>query len=112
MSDMTTGIPLMEIRLRRGIYALANVWDGIIEAHMKINAPWTDRTTAARSGLAAKAFRKNQNEYGIIMTYNVHYGKWLELCNQRRYGIIVPTLHSHGPQVLAAHTDLLDRIGG
>lgn len=80
-----------------------------LEAHMKINAPWTDRTGNARQGLRAEAFEDGDN-MGIILYHQVPYGIWLELANGQRYAIIIPTLESQGPEVMASIERILEQI--
>lgn len=109
-SDLSTGIPLMEIRIRRYMHGHVVLWAGIIESYMKIRAPWTDRTGLARFTLAAEGVRENQNRYTIVMRHGMPYGKWLEIANQRRYSIVLPTMYTHGQQVVSNLTGMLDRI--
>ena len=108
--SLERGFGLMDIRIKRFLHAHVVTWSVIIESHMKISAPWTDDTGMARFMLAAEGVRKNQNQYWVLMTHGVPYGKWLEVANQRRYAIILPTMYTHGQQCLAATSDMLDRI--
>lgn len=61
------------------------------QGYMRANAPWTDRTGAARNGLFAIP-----GHYGkiheIFLTYSVYYGIWLEVANSGRYQILQPVL--------------------
>lgn len=100
----------MEDKLRRAIHGVCKYWDGPVETHMKTRAPWTDRTGNARSGLAAQAVKESDDVYSIIMTYNVRYGIFLEVCNDGKYAIIKPTLTVYGPKVIGMCTKLLDRL--
>lgn len=103
---------VMEDKLRRAIYGICKYWDGPVETHMKTKAPWTDRTSNARSGLAAQAVKESDDVYSIIMTYSVRYGIFLEVCNDGKYAIVKPTLVVYGPKVIAMTEKLLDRLGG
>lgn len=100
----------MEDKLRRSLFGICKYWDGPVETHMKTKAPWTDRTGNARSGLAAQAVKEDDNVYSIIMTYSVNYGIFLEVCNDRKYAILVPTLLLYGPKVIGMTEKLLDRL--
>lgn len=102
---------LMERKLRRALFGVCKYWDGPIEAHLKAKAPWTDRTSNARNGLAAQAVQESEDVYSIIMTYSVNYGIFLEVCNDGKYAIIKPTLPIYGPKVLGMTYKLLDRLG-
>lgn len=80
-----------------------------VEAHMKFNAPWTDRTGNARQGLSAQAFEDGPN-HGIILFHTVPYGIWLEVRFNGRYAIIDPTIEVMGPQVMASLANILGDI--
>lgn len=100
----------MEDKLRRSLFGICKYWDGPVETHMNTKAPWTDRTGNARSGLAAQAVKEDDNVYSIIMTYSVNYGIFLEVCNDRKYAILVPTLLLYGPKVIGMTEKLLGRL--
>ena len=73
--------------------------------YAKQNAPWTDRTGNARSGLFAKARVLDQgNTFELVVAHTVHYGIWLEIRFSGKYAIIQPTVDYIG-------TLLIDRIG-
>ncbi len=62
---------------------------------MKQNAPWTDRTGAARSGLFTVTEHGN-GHYTIVFSHTMHYGFWLEVKFSGRDAIIMPTVKSRG----------------
>jgi len=80
-----------------------------VENYMKLNAPWTDQTTNARNGLAARAY-EDRGEYGIVLFHQVDYGIWLETRFGGRYSIINPTIEAMGPKVMRDFDRLLDRL--
>src|SRR5688500_10891929 len=57
------------------------------EAWMKANAPWQDRTGAARAGLTATV-----EGNAVTLAHGVDYGLWLEIANQGRFAIIAPAI--------------------
>lgn len=62
---------------------------------MKEDAPWTDRTTAARNGLhTVNNFAPPK--YELILSHTVPYGIWLEIANSGKYEIIMPTVRKQG----------------
>ena len=75
------------------------------QADMKTNAPWTDRTTAARNGLHTTTIHE-KNTHKIIFAHTVYYGIWLEIANSGRYEIIMPTVRKQGNILMAELEDL------
>lgn len=68
------------------------------------NAPWTDRTGNARSGLFGTA--ETDLAKNLVIVYLSHgpaidYGVWLELANGGRYQVIMPTIEAHLPEIKA-----------
>lgn len=101
----------MERKLQRALYGVVKYWDGPVEKHIKLTAPWTDRTSNARSGLAANAVKESDNVFSIVMTYSVDYGIYLERANDGKYATIIPTLPVYGPKVIKTCTKIMDRLG-
>ncbi|AOE44827.1 hypothetical protein BI084_gp15 [Gordonia phage Terapin] len=94
-------------KLRRNVENLDEYYDDMIKAiveyhaaqgeiDMKTNAPWTDRTTAARQGLYTVVNHEGKGHYTIIFSHTVHYGIWLEVKFSGRDAIIMPTVLSRG----------------
>lgn len=70
-----------------------------MEQWAKANAPWTDRTGAARRGLHATVQESPGVIAQIIISHdpNLDYPIWLEIANGGRYAIIAPTIDQWGP---------------
>jgi len=76
------------------------------ENFAKQNAPWTDRTGDARRSIASV----DLSEKGVVryhLIIGVDYGIWLEVSNQGKYRILVPTLSIMEARIIKA----LNRIG-
>jgi hypothetical protein len=111
----------MDAELRRALYAVVKYWDGPAEAHMKHQAPWTDRTSNARNGLFAKAKKTGNTNFAIVLGHSVDYGVYLELGHNQRTKrgtkfvkarpIIMPTIRLYAPKVVATLVKILDRLG-
>lgn len=69
-------------------------------AAMKTNAPWTDRTSAARNGLYT-VVTKGPGHYTIKFSHSVHYGIWLEVKFSGRDAIIMPTVINQGEALMS-----------
>jgi hypothetical protein len=71
-----------------------------LENYAKANAPWSDITGQARAGLTADVF-EDGGDIVIELYHTVEHGWWLELIQDGRFGIILPTLEALGPEILA-----------
>lgn len=64
----------------------------------RANAPWADRTGAAREGLEVDVDREG-GDIVITLAHTVDYGLWLETIQSGRFAIIMPTLEKYAAQV-------------
>lgn len=83
---------------RAAAFALFQSIGGDIEKYARVHAPWQDHTTNARQGLFAVPDIEKDRVI-LYLSHGVEYGVYLELCNQGRYAIIMPTLELHYPMV-------------
>lgn len=60
------------------------------ESYAKQNAPWTDRTGDARRSIAS-VDDSDANTIRYWLQIGVDYGIWLEIANQGKYRILIPT---------------------
>lgn len=81
------------------LFQLAQRYAAEIEAWMKDNAPWTDRTGNARQALYAEAERLTGQAAEIILAHGMDYGLWLELANAGRFSVISPALDHFIPLI-------------
>lgn len=75
-----------------------------IEAWMKSEAIWIDRTGNARQGLYAELdelARQVDILFTLEMGYSVFYGRFLELSNAGRYAILAPAVDHFFPLIWA-----------
>lgn len=77
-----------------------------VDAEAQANAPWEDRTGDARSGLTADV----TNQDGIVeltLYHTVDYGLWLEVIQNGRFAIIMPTLEGNGAKIFSDAADAI-----
>ena len=79
-------------------------------AYMKVNAPWTDRTGNARSGLDKAVFRQGRR-WVLNLFGRANYQIYLEKSNGGKYAIIGPTILIWGPRTMRMFSGLADRLG-
>lgn len=78
--------------IHRAVYALAQRYAPEIEAWMKQNAPWTDRTGNARQTLETEVEDVALQMVDIYLRHGMSYGEYLEHNYGGRYAIIGPAL--------------------
>lgn len=77
-----------------------------LEAYAKSNRPWTDRTGEARKKLKGDSEKISDEKVRCAISHGVDYGIFLEMCNERKYAILEPTIEAVSPKVLKG----LDKI--
>ena len=93
----------------RGILRLAKQFAPQIEAWMKQNAVWTDRTSNARQALYAEV-EAELTSIAIAFDHGMAYGKYLEFSNSGDYAIIGPALDYWSVQFWNAVVQLVEGI--
>lgn len=81
-----------------------------LEGEMKKDAPWTDRTGAARGRLTSTVHKENRYVYVIRLSHGVWYGVYLELAHEKKYAVIQPTIVKKQYEVLSGFKNLLNRM--
>lgn len=92
------GLNAYEEQIVRALKNIADYYAPQIEAWMKNDAIWTDRTGNARQSLYAETEQLIDGAF-IAFDYGVDYGFWLEYANEGRYAIIAPALNHWSPKV-------------
>ena len=72
-----------------------------VQAFAQGNAFWSDITGMARAGLTAEVSMDGTGEVVIDLSHSVDYGQWLELIQDGNFAIIMPTIETLGPEILA-----------
>jgi hypothetical protein len=85
---------------------------GEAENWMKTNARWTDRTSNARNGLAARYAGSDGSKHVMVLFHQVPYGIWLEVRWEGKYAIIMPAVKEFGPRVMNTVQGILDKYPG
>lgn len=105
-SQMKRRLNDIDDRVEETVDRVLKYWATAASSEMKAGAPWTDRTGAARAGLAAVP-RRSGSKAILILFHSVHYGVYLELRWSGRYAIIGPIMHSVAPRLMAMLTQAL-----
>jgi hypothetical protein len=94
--------PVLDARIAGTAAVVATVMErgaNEMEDYARQNAPWSDRTGAARAGLSAEV-NYDLTEIDIILSHGVDYGFWLEVIQDGEYAILMPTIEALGPKIL------------
>ncbi|GIV73541.1 hypothetical protein [Caldilinea sp.] len=91
-------------RVLTAVQVVAERMATVLQNDARANAPWTDRTGNARSGLFGTSERDLARRLVVIYLSHgpdIDYGKWLELAHGGRYSIVMKTIEAHLPELKA-----------
>ena len=88
--------------IQRTVVDICNRFAPDIEAWMKENAPWTDRSGNARQTLWADVAEIARSAVIVILSHGVEYGQYLEWSNGSAYAIVAPAMDHFAPLIWAA----------
>lgn len=77
-----------------------------MEASARARAPWHDISGMARKGLKGGVVMRGDKVI-IYIAHSVDYGVYLELCNDKKYEILDPTVDRFKGQVKSAYTKIM-----
>ena len=109
-SNLKKNLDKMSVKLGAVILMYSATKASEIQAKMKINRPWTDRTGMAKALLNAKVSQPNDNTIRITLSHGVNYGIWLELAHEKNYAIIAPTIREEGPRIVEDLNNLISKL--
>jgi hypothetical protein len=102
---------LLQKKFDGAVQILCNNGAQKMEAFAKHNRPWHDRTARARQSLKG-SWSKEGGGYRIQIAHGVTYGIYLEMKNERRYAILMPTVEKVGyGEIVPAFQNLMDKLG-
>lgn len=109
--EMSRGIFELDAKVHGAVSAIVDFNAMQAEADLKMRAPWTDRTAAARTGLHTMSFNE-QKAWTILLAHSVAYGVWLETRNdfQGRYAVILPVLVDSANRLMAMLEGLFGKV--
>ena len=110
LGEMRDRIDEFDNKIREVIGQTVEYHTSLAESEAKKNAPWTDRTTNARSGLNARMAQANINNWQLILAHSMYYGIFLETAHSGRYEIIMPTLRSVGQLLMTRLQNTFDLL--
>lgn len=106
---LTPGLHRFPDKLDAAVHATMQYYAPQVASYARDNAPWTDRTANARTGLDAKAYGDSKRR-GIVLYHQVPYGIWLEVRWSGRYRIIIPTIQTMGDRIMGSLSKIVRRL--
>ncbi|KEI12791.1 hypothetical protein [Clostridium novyi] len=102
------GLTRLETRSKVALGVYADTAAKKLEKHAKENAKWTDNT-----GLARKTIKGGKEWEGekcnVYVAGNMEYSPFLELCNDKKYAILKPSVNKLSPEILRGLKNLMRR---
>ena len=109
-STLKQNLDKLSLKLGAVILMYAATKASELQAKMKLNRPWTDRTGMAKALLTAKVSQPEKEKVRITLAHGVNYGIWLELANGKNYAIIAPTIREEGPRYIEDLNNLMSKL--
>ena len=109
-SSLKGNLDKMSEKLGAVILMYATTKANELQAKMKLNRPWTDRTGMAKATLNTQVSQPNPNIIRITLAHGVDYGIWLELAHEKNYAIIAPTVREEGPRIVSDLDNLMSKL--
>lgn len=109
-STLKSGLEKMSDKMGALILMYSATKASRLQAQMKSNRPWTDRTGRAKATLSAKVSQPSADIIRITLAHGVWYGIYLELCHGKRYAIIAPTVRQEAPKMISDLQDIMNKI--
>lgn len=106
ISNVTKGLAEREIKTKAALKVYGDTVGKKMEVHAKSNRKWTDQTGNARNGLQGGA-ESTGNGVRCKIQHGVYYGIYLEMCNERRYAILEPTVKAIAPEAIKGLANIL-----
>ena len=105
-NSLIKGLAEREIKTRAALGLYADTVAKKMETHAKSNKPWVDRTGRAKQSLNS-SWKWVGDVARVELSHGVYYGIYLELCNEKRYAIIKPTIDIISPQAIRGLNKIL-----
>lgn len=107
--DLSANLAVFDARVTTGISASVDFVASGAEGQLKTDAPWTDRTGAARTGLHTDTDHEAR-AWTLVLAHAVNYGIWLETGHNQQYAVILKVLVDSGNRLMAILEGLFRRI--
>lgn len=107
-SKLMKGLAEREIKTKVALGLHADSTAKKMEAYAKENRKWEDHSHDARDRLTG-TWKWVGSVARVKLSHGVDYGVYLELCNEKRYAIIQPTIDYISPSAIRGLDKILFR---
>lgn len=105
-NNLIKGLAEREIKTRAALGLYAGTVAKKMETHAKSNYKWAPKSGAAHQRLNG-SWKWVGDVARVELSHGVHYGIYLELCNEKKYAIIKPTIDIISPQAIRGLNKIL-----
>ena len=105
-NNLIKGLAEREIKTRAALGLYADTVAKKMENHAKSNYKWAPKSGAAHQSLNS-SWKWIGDVARVELSHGVYYGIYLELCNEKRYAIIKPTIDIISPQAIKGLNKIL-----
>lgn len=106
IDDLVNGLADFDDKMKVAISIYADAAGEKLEAEAKDNAPWTDRTGLSRETIEG-GNEWDGDECYIYVAGNTDYFPFLELCHDKKYATLKPSLDKLSPEIIKGMENLL-----
>ncbi|WPC42957.1 HK97 gp10 family phage protein [Clostridium sp. JS66] len=108
IKDVLEGLLKFETKSKIALELYGDTAAKKLEAEAKKNASWEDRTGQSRQTIQGGT-QQNGDNIDIYVAGNTEYFPYLELCNDKKYAILQPTVNKLSPKILKGMDNLLGK---
>lgn len=106
LENILANMDVYEQKIYKAMHNVALYWAPVVESYARTNAPWRDHTTHARGGLTGYVEDVSATTVLLVLQHKMDYGVFLEVANQGKYQIILPSMEQHYNAIKAMIDDV------
>jgi len=99
--DMGRNCTIYGNKVIEAVNQVAAYFAPVLETYARKNAPWTDRTSNARTGLHTWVEELSKDIVVLYLSHSVYYGIFLETRAAGRWSAVWPAIQAHLPKITA-----------
>ena len=109
-SELAESLSSLEVKTQAALEMYADSAAQKLQGSARRNAPWTDRSGAARNRLTCTVEHQGKGQELLTLSHGVEYGLWLELAHEKNWAILQPTIDRESSEIIEGLSTLLTRL--